>query len=82
MIPALGWFVTVLEILLGIGLLANFRLRLTAILTASLTAAFGLAMTLTLGVHAPLNYSVFVVAAGALLLSQVSESTALLHDRQ
>jgi uncharacterized membrane protein YphA (DoxX/SURF4 family) len=67
MIPALGWTATIAETVLGVGLMAGYRPRLTAILTAVLTGVFGLAMTVTLGVHEPLNYSVFVVASGALL---------------
>jgi hypothetical protein len=38
-------------------------------MAAALTAAFGFAMTLTSGIHAPLNYSVFSFAAAAYLLS-------------
>ncbi len=68
-IPALGWTATIAEIVLGIALLAGYKLRLTAALTAALIMVFGLAMTFTLGIEAPLNYAVFSFAAGAYLLS-------------
>jgi hypothetical protein len=74
LIPALGWFVTFAESALGIGLLIGFRLRLIARLTAIMLALFAVAMTMSLGVHAPLNYSVFAFAAAAFLLSAVTRS--------
>jgi putative oxidoreductase len=73
LIPSLGWTATVAETLLGIALLAGYKLRVTAAMAAALTAAFGFAMTLTLGIHEPLNYSVFSFAAGAYLLSCIPE---------
>lgn len=72
LIPALGWFVTFAESALGVGLLIGFRLRLIARFTAIMLTLFAVAMTMTLGVHAPLNYSVFAFAAGAFLLSAVT----------
>ena len=76
LIPALGWFVTLAESALGVGLLIGFRLRLVARLTAIMLALFAAAMTMSLGVHAPLNYSVFAFAAGAFLLSAVTTSNS------
>jgi len=73
LIPILGWFVSIAETLLGIGLLVGFRLRLVAQLTSVMTMLFALAMTFNLGVHAPLNYSVFVCSAATFLLSAVAE---------
>jgi uncharacterized membrane protein YphA (DoxX/SURF4 family) len=72
LLPALGWLVTIAELGLGMALLVNFRLRLTAQLTALITAAFAITMACTLGIHTPLNYSVFAFSAGSYLLSAVS----------
>ena len=73
LVPALGWAVTLTEVLLGIALLAGFRLRITAAGAAILTTVFGIAMAISIGVQAPLNYSVFAFAAGAYLLATLSD---------
>src|SRR5262249_19815914 len=44
--------------------------RLVALLSGALLTTFGLAMTVALGVKAPLNFSVFSAAGGALLLAE------------
>jgi hypothetical protein len=69
LLPSLAWFVTAAELTLGIGLIVGFELRIVAFATSVLTAMFALAMALTLGVHAPLNYSVFTFSAAALCLA-------------
>jgi uncharacterized membrane protein YphA (DoxX/SURF4 family) len=69
MIPALGVIATVAEIFLGLLLLAGWHTRATALLSALLLLTFGIAMTLGLGVKAPLNYSVFTGVGGSLLLA-------------
>ena len=69
LIPALGWITTVAETVLGFALILGFQIRLTALLSGALTLLFALAMTFTLGVHAPLSYSVFVCSGGAFLLA-------------
>lgn len=60
---------TFAEVFLGAALLLGWRLRATALASAALTATFALAMTLTLGVKAPLDYSVFAFVAASLLLA-------------
>ncbi|MGH9436769.1 MAG: hypothetical protein ACRD22_02470 [Terriglobia bacterium] len=70
--PAVGWTATLCEIVLGIGLIAGFRTRATAFLSGLLTLAFALGMVFGLGVKAPLNYSVFAVSAGSLLLASAN----------
>lgn len=67
LVPALGWIATIAEMVLGIALILGFQVRITALLSGVVTLCFALAMTLTLGVHAPLNFSVFVCAAGSFL---------------
>jgi len=67
-IPALAWLATGLEIVFGVALLTGFKLKYAAYGSAILLALFAFAMTLSLGVKAPLDYSVFADVAGALLL--------------
>jgi len=69
LIPALGSIATVAEIILGLLLLVGWHTRATALLSALLLLTFGVAMTLGLGVKAPLNYAVFTGMGGALLLA-------------
>ena len=66
--PTLGVLATAAEIVLGIALLLGLFPRSVAWASAGLFAAFAAAMSLSFGVKAPLNYSVFVDAAAALLL--------------
>ncbi|HXQ71148.1 MAG TPA: MauE/DoxX family redox-associated membrane protein [Pyrinomonadaceae bacterium] len=68
-IPLLGVIATVTETVLGVLLLAGWHTRETALATALLLLVFAAAMTLSLGIKAPLNYAVFTGVGGALLLS-------------
>jgi uncharacterized membrane protein YphA (DoxX/SURF4 family) len=65
----LGAVVTIAEAGLGALLILGFLTRLAALLTGMLTLVFAAAMTLVLGVHAPLIYSVFVFSAASFLLA-------------
>lgn len=65
----LGAFVTIAEAGLGILLVVGFLTRIAGFLTGIITLVFALAMTFVLGVHAPLNYSVFVFSAASFLLA-------------
>jgi putative oxidoreductase len=67
--PALAVMATAAEALLGVALLLGVFLRPVAWATATLLALFAGAMILSFGIKAPLNYSVFVDAAAALVLS-------------
>jgi uncharacterized membrane protein YphA (DoxX/SURF4 family) len=69
MILPLGIITTGAELLFGLLLLVGWHTRVTALLSGLLLMLFGLAMTLALGVEAPLNASVFPAAGGALLLA-------------
>ena len=69
LIPALAWAATAAEVGLGLGLIFGLFTRASALLSGLLLLLFAAAMTLALGVKAPLNYSVITAAAGALLLS-------------
>ncbi len=68
-IPVLGWVVTVAETVLGSALITGFQTRRVAAASGALLLAFAFGMTVGTGIKAPLNYSVFSAAAGALLLA-------------
>jgi uncharacterized membrane protein YphA (DoxX/SURF4 family) len=68
MIPALAIIATAAETLFGLLLVLGWKTRITALLSGVLLTTFALAMTMALGVKAPLNFSVFSAAGGALLL--------------
>ena len=67
-IPALAMTSTAAETLFGLLLILGWKTRLVALLSGALLAIFALTMTAALGVKAPLNFSVFSAAGGALLL--------------
>ena len=69
MIPLLGVIATGVETLFGVLLIAGWHTRATAMLSALLLLTFGVAMTLSLGIKAPLNFAVFTGVGGALLLA-------------
>jgi uncharacterized membrane protein YphA (DoxX/SURF4 family) len=69
MIPPLGVIATGAEILFGLLLLVGWHTRAVALLTGLLLLTFGMAMTLALGVKAPLNFAVLTGIGGALLLA-------------
>lgn len=68
LVVVLAWVSTALEIVLAVGLLVGFYLEYVAYAAAVLFGLFALAMTVNLGVKAPLDYSVFGDVAGAWLL--------------
>lgn len=68
-IPPLGVIATATEVLCGLLLLVGWHTRATALLSGLLLLSFGVAMTLALGVKAPLNFAVFSGVGGALLLA-------------
>ena len=72
-IPFIGWASTLLEIMLGVGLIIGFKTSLIAKLSGWLLLIFALAMTFTRGIKPPLDYSVFAASAGAFGLSLIKE---------
>ena len=68
-IPFLAYAATTAEITCGVLLIVGVQLRWVALASAVLLGMFALAMTASLGVKPPLDYSVFSASAGALLLS-------------
>ncbi len=67
-IPTAAIVSTVAETLFGLLLVVGWKTRITALLSGVLLTIFALAMTMALGVKAPLNFSVFSAAGGAFLL--------------
>jgi uncharacterized membrane protein YphA (DoxX/SURF4 family) len=61
---------TIFEILFGAALVLGLFTRAAAIGSAGLLALFAVSMTVSLGIKAPLDYSVFGDCAAALLLTQ------------
>ena len=57
-IPLLAVAATAAELVLGVALVAGFRLRWTALASAALLALFGVAMAISFGPKEPLDYSV------------------------
>ncbi len=68
-IPSVAIVATVAETLFGLLLVLGWKTRITALLSGVLLTIFALAMTMALGVKAPLNFSVFSAAGGAFLLA-------------
>jgi putative oxidoreductase len=58
----------------GVGLLIGYKLEYVAYGAAVLFALFAFAMTWSVGVKEPLNYSVFADAGGALLLGALASA--------
>lgn len=73
LIPTLGLIVTIIEVILGLGLLLGFKTRLVAYLSGALLLLFALAMAITTGIKGPLDYSVLSAAAAAFALSTFTE---------
>jgi uncharacterized membrane protein YphA (DoxX/SURF4 family) len=69
LIAPLGVIATSAETLFGLLLIVGWHTRATALLSGLLLLSFGVAMTLALGVKAPLNFAVFTGVGGALLLA-------------
>ena len=68
-IPTLGIIATSAETLFGLLLLVGWHTRSAARLSGLLLLTFGTAMTLALGVKAPLNFAVLTGVGGAFLLA-------------
>jgi uncharacterized membrane protein YphA (DoxX/SURF4 family) len=69
LIPAVAWLATIAETGLAFALLSGVCRRPVALATGVLLTLFALAMSISLGVHSALAYSVPTAAAAALLLA-------------
>jgi uncharacterized membrane protein YphA (DoxX/SURF4 family) len=69
MILPLGVSATGAEILFGLLLVIGWHTRVAALLSGLLLLTFGVAMTLAIGIKAPLNFAVVTGIGGALVLA-------------
>lgn len=67
-IPAVAWMATIAETILGLGLILGVYKRVVAFGSAVLLLLFALAMTISFGLKAPLDYSVFSASGASFLL--------------
>jgi putative oxidoreductase len=67
----MGSIATLSEATLGILLIIGFKTRQAAIGSCGLTFIFALAMTVFLGIKAPINFAVFSTCTGSLLLATI-----------
>ncbi|WP_299442491.1 DoxX family protein [uncultured Aquimarina sp.] len=73
MTNSIGLIATLAEIILAFFLLIGFKTALSARISGVLLLIFGVTMTFTLGIKAPLDYSVFSASAAAFGLSLIKE---------
>jgi uncharacterized membrane protein YphA (DoxX/SURF4 family) len=69
LIPLVAWVATILEAVLGVMLIVGLCTRAAAVASGGLLLLFALAMTVSLGIKKPFEYSVFSASAGAFLLA-------------
>ncbi|MFL5787474.1 MAG: DoxX protein [Flavisolibacter sp.] len=74
-IPFIGGFATLLEILFAIGLLTRFKTVSMATGSGILLLLFALAMTFSNCIKAPLDYSVFTASAASFSLAILYKKT-------
>ncbi|WP_353718947.1 DoxX family membrane protein [Dyadobacter sp. 676] len=60
---------TSLEIILSVMLISGFKTKIAAIATGILLLIFALAMSISLGIKAPLDYSVWIGSSAAFMLA-------------
>lgn len=80
-VPFFAWTATIAEGVLAILLITGIRVRETSIASSALLLTFALAMTASLGVKAPLDYSVFAAAAAALLIATKGDDERAVRRR-
>jgi len=76
LIPTLAGLATLAEVVLAVALVVGWKLRVSALASGLLLLSFAVTMTIAGGVKGPLDYSVFVAAAGAFLLAAVAPDGA------
>lgn len=72
-IPAVGVVATILEVSFALCLLIGYKTELFAKLSGYLMLLFGFAMSYSISIKAPLDYSVFAAAGAAFALSLLKE---------
>lgn len=73
LIPTVGGIATAAEFLFAICLLTGFKTELFAKLSGILLLIFALSMSFSVGIKAPLDFSVFTASAAAFALSFMKE---------
>jgi putative oxidoreductase len=73
-IPAVAWAATAAETVFGLGLILGIYKRAMTLGSAVLLLLFALAMAISFGIKAPLDYSVFGASAAAFLLFAMQQS--------
>jgi uncharacterized membrane protein YphA (DoxX/SURF4 family) len=73
---------TVAQLLVAMALVTGFRIRIAAFASGALLLTFGLAMTMSAGPSAPLDYSVFTAAAASLFLAAFSAPPKVVRYRR
>jgi putative oxidoreductase len=73
-IPLVAWLATIAETTFGLGLILGIYKRVMTLGSAVLLLLFALAMTISFGIKAPLDYSVFSASAAAFLLFAIQQS--------
>ncbi len=68
----MGTLATIAEIIIGVLLIIGFKTKVAAIGSSLLTFIFIIAMTTSLGIKAPVNYSVFTTCFASLLLASIT----------
>lgn len=66
-----GWIATIVELICGIALIVGWKVRLFANISGVLLLLFAVAMWSSLGLKAPLNYSVFGASAASFALASL-----------
>jgi uncharacterized membrane protein YphA (DoxX/SURF4 family) len=77
----LGLLATILEIVFAILLIIGFKTRIIALGTSALLLLFAIAMSVSVSIKAPLDYSVLTSAAAALLLSAIGTTSFALDNK-
>ena len=75
-IPALAWGATIAETILGLALILGIYKRVMTLGSAVLLLMFALAMSISFGIKAPLDYSVFSASAAGFLLFAMQNGEA------
>lgn len=75
-IPAVAWAATIGETAFGLGLILGIYKRVMTLGSAVLLLLFALAMGISFGIKAPLDYSVFSASAAAVLLFAMQNGQA------
>lgn len=71
-VTVMGGIASLAEAIIGISLIIGFKTRLAAVASCILTLIFALAMTVFLGIKAPINFSVFTAISASLMLSKIT----------